>query len=291
MIGTNTQIILKMDASKTGPAVELISMGSIGSECKLAGVRTWHRIPSFKNLEWTDVSGSALNEPVWIEILDGARLIKTISSLISLASVVLTSSEEDVQCEINVQITNSEFRLSHGSKATFSLPVRWFDAKWAAATIVLPPASFPGACVKLVAGLDQIAAILKRIDRWRDDWYVDTLSVHVNPAENGNGLWDVEFVAETSTPPHLKLSAILPHCPEYQIKGGPQFQACKVSVGLRAATRALIIPLAENGRLSVATSGIILSWILDEALVCHINWASLGCGPITTTIYIPCRVN
>ena len=52
MIGTNTQIILKMDASKskTGPAVELISMGSIGSECKLAGVRTWHRIPFFKNL-------------------------------------------------------------------------------------------------------------------------------------------------------------------------------------------------------------------------------------------------
>jgi hypothetical protein len=287
MIGTNSEIIMKLALnSSSGPGVELISQGPLGSQCKLSGTRTWHRIPSSKHLEWLDLRISS-QQDVWIEISDGRRLVKVIDSLISLAGAF---DRDSFHCQIGVEITGTEMKLKHAtSNSSFTLPVRWFDAKWAAGTILLPPASFPGVCVKLLGGLDQIAAILKRISRWRDDWSVDLLTLE---AVKSGDMWDLNFIAETSTPPHVKLCAKLANCPEYRIATASNaaiYRPCSVSVSLAAATRALIVPLAENSRLCASTA-LVLSWMPGEALVCHINWNAVGFGPIATTIYIPSRL-
>ena len=286
-LGTNNQIILKLDQSNRGPLVELIAIGSIGSDSKLAGVRSWNRIASYSNIEWSNVNirGNGIDTVVWIEISDTSRLIKLINSL----KYLMEAQEED-DSDIQVFINETDWIMRQtDTNTSVSLPVRWFDSKWAAATITNPSISAPLCCVKLVSGLDQISAILKRVDKWREEWSVDLLSVAVDRGRD-TGIWDIKFVAETSTPPHVKLSASLPHCPEQQLSINRPFEPCQVSVSLGAATRALITPLAENDKLCTATSGISLMWIPDEGLACNINWNSLGLGQITTIIYIPCRI-
>jgi hypothetical protein len=286
-LGTNNQVILKLDhQSNRGPVVELIAIGSIGTNSKLAGVRSWNRVASYSNIEWSNVNMRG-NTPstVWIEISDTGRLIKLINSL-----KILMETQHDNYCDIQVFINENDWIMRQADTNTsVSLPVRWFDSKWASATITNPSISAPLCCVKLVSGLDQISAILKRVDKWREEWSVDLLSVAVDRGRD-TGVWDIKFVAETSTPPHVKLSATLPNCPEQQLSINRPFEPCEVSVSLTAATRALITPLAENDKLSTATSGIALMWIPNEGLACNINWNSLGLGQITTTIFIPCRI-
>lgn len=290
MIATNNQIILKLDPSQRGPAVELIAIGSIGSESKLAGVRSWHRIASYRNIEWSDVNirNNYPNSTIWIEISDAGRLIKLMNSMRSLAD----SHDANDDMNIQVFINESNWIMRHpGTNASVSLPVRWFDPKWAAATITYPSISAPRCCVKLVSGLDQISAILKRVDKWREEWSVDLLSIAVQRGRE-SGVWDMEFTAETSTPPHVKLSARLPNCPEQELSTiRRQFEACQVTVSLGAATRALITPLAENDKLCNAPTGIALMWVPEEGLACNVNWNALGVGQITSTIYIPSRIH
>ena len=289
MIGTNNQIILKLDPSDRGPVMELIAIGSIGSDNKLSGVRTWNRIASYTNIEWSNVNirGNRNNNALWIEISDANRLIKLIKALKALTDTV-TADGKDIQVLIN----ESDWIMRHQTTNTsVSLPVRWFDSKWAAATVTYPSISAPSCCVKLVSGLDQISAILKRVDKWREEWSVDLLSVAVDRGRRAGGVWDIKFVAETSTPPHVKLSASLPNCPEQQLSIHRSFESCEVSVSLSAATRALISPLADNDRLCTATTGIALLLVPEEGLACNINWNSLGLGQITTTIYIPSRIH
>lgn len=222
---------------------------------------------------------------VWIEISDTSRLVKTIQSLKSLME-----AQHDDSCDIQVFINETDWIMRQAdTNSSVSLPVRWFDSKWAAAIISNPSISAPLCCVKLVSGLDQISAILKRIDKWREEWSVDLLSMAVDRGRD-DGVWDIKFVAETSTPPHVKLSATLPHCPEQQLSINRPFEPCEVSVSLSAATRALITPLADNDKLSTAASGVALMWVPNEGLACNINWNSLGLVQITTTIYIPCRI-
>lgn len=287
-LGTNSQVVMKLDLSPTsegGPAVELIAIGPIGSDNKMAGVYTWHRIPSFKNLEWENVRNSNGNV-AWIEISDCGRLIKIINSIIGLS----TSITDEINCEINVRITGGEMNLSNPTPCSFALPVRWFDPKWAAATFVYPRISKPRACVKLVAGLDQLATILKRADRWKkEEWAIEVLEVAVS--EDFEDVWNVVFVAETSSPPIVRLQTNLPHCPVHRLPGIESFEPCRVAVNLGAATRALFVPLAENSRLAAAMTGVSLMWIPGESLIGTVNWSSFGVGLIYTTIYIPSRIN
>lgn len=297
-LGTSNRVILKVDPSNRGPVVELMALGSIGSDSKLSGVRTWNRIASYTNLEWSEVNVRTITGPVWIEISDASRLIKLIKSLKSLllSSQDLVIGNDAITPGINVFINESDWIMRQpNTKSSVSLPVRWFDSNWASATITQPSTSAPSCCVKLVSGLDQIAAILKRIDRWREEWAVDLLSIAVereSDTDGGGGGWNVTFTAETSTPPHVKLSAHLPHCPEHQLTLNRRpFEPCQVSVSLTAATRALIVPLAENEKLGSAVTGVALMWVPGEGLACNVNWNALGLGQITTTIYLPNRIH
>lgn len=278
---------MKMDQGNRGNAVELISIGPIGTDHKLSGVRCWHRTPSFKHVEWAHVQ---INNPagvVWIEISDTARLVKIINSFRELA--LAGGLEGDSSEDILVWISDTEMRLKHLKTCTaFTLPVRSFDADWAASLTIIPPSSPPQCSLKIVSGLDQVAAILKRVERWRQEWSVDVLTVSTMNTET-DGAWDVLFEAETSTPPHLKLSATLPQCPETQASSH-RSSPCHVSVNLSAATRALISPLAESKVLSGAVTGTSLFWIPQEALVCNVNWNAAGFGQVASTIYLPCRL-
>lgn len=288
LLGTNNQVIMRFDSSEFDHAVDLIAIGSVGTDSKLAGVYTCHRIPSFKNLEWSDVKiANRDGEQVsWIEIGDASRLVKIINSIIGLSSAV----SDEINCDINVRITENEMNLSNDNPCSFSLPVRWFDSKWAAATISLPNLSTPRASLKLVAGLDQLAVILKRADRWRlEEWAIDILSVSCK--EGISDLWDIEFLAQTSSPPNVSLRTSLTNCPCQSLNNVNSYESCEVSVNLGAATRALFVPLAENSKLSTASSGVSLIWIPEEALVGSVNWNSVGFGLIYTTIYIPVRLH
>lgn len=293
MLGTNNQVIMKLDPSGSGPAVELISLGPIGTDNKMAGVRTWHRVPSFKNLEWSEVKINNKydeNGISWMEIGDARRLVKIIGSIIGIS----TSMTDDYDVpNISVRINETEMTLSSSeTPCSFSLPIRWFDSKWASATISFPNSSPPRACVKLVSGLDQLAVILKRADRWRsEEWAIDILSVSVKESESNRDLWDIHFLAETSSPPMVRLETILSDCPISQITSIKSCEECKVSVNLGAATKALFIPLAENEFLVNASSGVTLLWIPEEALIGNINWNAVGLGLISSTIFIPARLN
>ena len=287
---------MKLDPTNSGPAVELISIGPLGNDNKLSGVCTWHRVPSFKNLEWSNVQIKNKDndeEACWIEISDAARLIKIITSIIGMTA----SITDELVCDICILVTENEMILSTetGTTCSFRLPVQWFDSKWAMATFTFPPTSKPRACVKIVAGLDQLAVILKRADKWRgEEWAIDILSISVRAADDGgDGLWDVDFVAETSSPPNVSLKTTLPNCPVQQLNGISSFQSCTVSVHLGAATRALFVPLAENDRLASASSssGISLLWIPGEALIGNVNWNAVGFGLVYTSIYIPSRLH
>ena len=296
MVPTNPQVILKIDQSDATPDVELISLGPLGSENKLSGVRVWHRVPFFSNLEWFNFRINGESSDVFIEISDARRLTKFIASMTKMSDSFSIGTDFNAP-EIAFFIDETELRIKNehtGMK--FSLPVRWFDSKWAAATITFPPVSIPRACVKLVAGLDQIAAILKRIDRWRDEWAVDILSISIFDANSAQGqgqaqgLWDIEFTAETSSPPHLRLSATIPNCPEHQLSKSRGYKPTRVSVNLGAAVHALIVPLAENEKLRGSSTAVSLAWIRDEAFICNINWNAIEPGvSISTTIFIPSR--
>lgn len=296
MISTNPQVILKIDQSDSSPNVELISLGPLGSENKLTGVRVWHRVPFFYNIEWFDFRFTrASSSAAFIEISDAGKLVKFINSMIKMADIcVFDGGRDDFSVpEINFTISENELILKNGqSSMKFCLPVRWFDSNWAGATVTFPPVSIPRACVKIVAGLDQLAAILKRIERWKDDWHVDTLSISVfEGGSNDDGLWDIEFTAETSSPPHVRLSAVLPNCPEHQLNKSRGYQSTRVSVNLAAATKALIVPLSENSRLSGSSSAVSLAWIQDEAIICNINWNAVENGTaISSTIFLPSRL-
>lgn len=298
MVPTNPQIILKIDQSESAPDVELISLGPIGSGNKLTGVRVWHRVPLFSNLEWFNFrlhghEDSNSSSCAFVEISDAGKLIKFINSMTKMAdSCGFGDLEPAATTEINFTIDENELKLKNDQMAVkFSLPVRWFDSKWAAATITFPPISVPRACVKLVSGVDQLAQILKRIDRWKDEWSVDVLSVAVFEADGQEDLWDIEFVAETSSPPHVRLLTVLPNCPEHQLSKSRGYKPTRVTINLSAATRALIGPLAENGRLTGSATAVSLAWIKDEAIICNVNWNAIEHGIfISTTIFIPSRL-
>jgi hypothetical protein len=275
-----------MDQGNRGNAVELISIGPIGTDHKLSGVRCWHRTPAFKHLEWNTVQINNNDRLIWIEISDTARLVKIINSFKDLSVEGDGSFNED----ISVVIDDSEMRLKHQkSCTTFTLAVRSFDAEWAASLTIIPASAPPRCALKIISGLDQIAAILKRVERWREEWSVDVLTLStVSSTENGR--WDIQFEAETSTPPHLKLKTTLPSCPEAQ-SSTLSSTSCSVSVNLSAATRALISPLAESKIMSGLVTGASLFWIPEEALVCNVNWNAAGFGQVASTIYLPSRMN
>lgn len=296
MVPTNCQVILKIDQSDSSPNVELISLGPLGSGNKLTGVRVWHRVPFFYNLEWFDFKFRFLTSTstrTFIEISDAGKLIKFLNSMTKMANDCNDFDDNfGASPEIDFFITEQELKLTNEQTGMkFSLPVRWFDSQWAAATITFPPISIPRACAKLIAGMDQLAAILKRIDRWKDEWSVDLLSISVLDTDPTQGLWDIEFAVETSSPPHVRLTTTVPNCPEHQLnksRGG--YKSTRVSVNLAAATRSLIVPLSENNKLIGSSSAVSLAWIKDEAIICNINWNIIKPGvSISTTIFIPSR--
>lgn len=231
----------------------------------------------------------------FIEISDAGKLIKFINSMTKMADSCGGFDGDGGAGfntpEINFFIDENELKLRNDRTGMkFSLPVRWFDSKWAGATITFPPVSIPRACVKLVAGMDQLAAILKRIDRWKEEWSVDLLSASVLDSDPGQGLWDIEFAAETSSPPHVRLTTTLPNCPEHQLNKSRGYKPTRVSVNLGAATRALIVPLSENNKLVASSTAVSIAWIKDEAIICNINWNAIEQGvSISTTIFIPSR--
>lgn len=119
---------------------------------------------------------------------------------------------------------------------------------------------------------------------------------HYNISHGRLGLWSVAFEIRTATPPRIALTATLPDSPVYQPPGGPAnyVESC-VSVNLRAAVHALIHPIVANGRLvgdggPGSNSGVILSLVPGDAIVCFISWMAAGLGPIITTVYIPPRL-
>lgn len=296
--GTSNQVILKIDQGNQGNAVELISIGPIGTDHKLSGVRCWHRSASFKHFEWFNIQiNNNRNDLLvaWIEISDASRLIKIINSFRELS--LSGTLDGDAVCEsIEVNINDTEMKLKHlKSCTTFTIPVRCFDADWASSLTIIPPSSPPKCGIKIVSGLDQVAAIFKRVDKWRQDWSVDVLTLKVERSNSAttttatNNSWDILFEAETSSPPHLNLSTILPQCPETSTTS-LSFTECQISVNLTAATRALICPLAESKAFSGIVTGISLFWVPEEALVCNVNWNAAGFGQVASTIYLPNRI-
>jgi hypothetical protein len=274
-LGTSNQLILKLDTSNQGFAFELIGIGSLGSGNKLAGVRCWHRSPAFKHVEWFDLRMHCPDNVLWLEIGDGARLAKIINSFKDLSGMMAHDPEFEFCEDVHVVISDSEMQMRHEkSSSTFTLGIRKFDTEWASALIVVPSTSAPRCSVKVIAGIDQLSAILRKIDKWREEWSVDLLTISTVKAERTEDNWDLIFAAESSTPPRVKLSVALPKCPTGH--SARSSEPCKVSLSLSGALKALIVPLEQCRALNGS--------------LCNVNWMVLGMGQISTTIFLPNRI-
>ena len=114
MIATNPKVILKIDQSDSTANVELISLGPIGgNNNKLTGVRIWHRVPFFYNLEWFNFKYISVGtgSSAFIEISDAGKLIKFLNSM---TKIVDSCGFNDFGTpEINFLIEENELKLKN----------------------------------------------------------------------------------------------------------------------------------------------------------------------------------
>lgn len=173
------------------PDVHIIAVGKVGDESHVVGVETWSKVPSFKHLEWFNLEASRRVEVLWVEVEDAKRLVRVLESLNGIAASAAAyhyDVQESLVPAFAVTLSEREITMRHDpTRAVFTLPVRILDARWAQETFKEPLVSKPRASIRLASGLDQIDAVLRRIERWRETWSVDVLSVRAFPSVNNAG--------------------------------------------------------------------------------------------------------
>lgn len=187
-LGTGNRIILKASnlqpqssthpstaATDREPDIELIAFGN-------NGVHTRTKAARFSQLEWHDLQVVHPESTLWCEFRDVSGLIRILeagSRAADAVESVLAFDAVDAETLVfQVTLTNERFHLHHSLTGTsLSSPLQLYDSAFANEAFRDPGVTAPRVICQFSAGVEQVEALMKRIDRWPESWSIDVLEL------------------------------------------------------------------------------------------------------------------
>jgi hypothetical protein len=133
----------------------------------------------------------------WCELRDGAGLIRILEAGLRAAevmdSVLAFDAPEDTETlNFHVTLTPERFILQHPLTCTsFSSPLQIYDPEFARDAFKDPGVTAPRVICQFNAGVEQVEALMRRIDRWPESWSIDVLELRAQVIE---GIWCITTI-------------------------------------------------------------------------------------------------
>lgn len=169
------------NTTERDPDVELIAFGS-------SSVQTRTKIARFSQLEWHDLQVFLPDSSLWCELRDVAGLIRILEAGVRAAetieSVLAYDAVDTETLNFQVTLTPERFLLHHPLTMTsLSSSLQIHDSTFAQEAFKDPGIVPPRVLCQFNAGVEQVEALMQRIDRWPESWSIDLLELRAQVIE------------------------------------------------------------------------------------------------------------
>ncbi len=186
-VGTCNRAILKIcnlqptTTTEREADAELIAFGP-------NSVQTRTKIARFSQLEWHDLQIFMPEATLWCEFRDVPGLIRVLEAGCKAAeaieSVLAFDAADTETFTFKVSLTSERFILQHPMTSTsLSTPLQIYDSAFANEAFRDPGVTAPRVICQFNSGVEQVEALMRRIDRWPDSWSIDVLELRAQIIE------------------------------------------------------------------------------------------------------------